>query len=123
MVLKYFMFDKEFATVGDCPNRLLGFAKVRNTVRSGALASQSAARQIINRFCNVVGENERMGLWSLDLLQMCSVHGGDHFVLSLNNQARLNDLIAFLMNPIKAKSVSLQIRMKIWSLIEVSQLP
>ena len=85
------------------------------------MASQSAARQIVNRFCNVATENERMGLWSLDLLQMCSIHGGDKFIIALNNQERINDLLAFLLNPFKVKLVTLQIRMKILSLIQVSK--
>ncbi|VDK23375.1 unnamed protein product [Taenia asiatica] len=108
----------EYATSESCPNRLLAFAKVRSVAIGGAAAAQSAARQIVNRFCNVALENQRMGLWSLDLLQMCTLHGGDSFALALNNQDRLNDLLAFFLNPTKVKSVSVQIQLKLLSLIQ-----
>lgn len=112
----------EYATNECCPNRLLAFAKVRSVALCGAAAAQSTARQIINRFCNVALDNQRIGLWSLDLLQMCTLHGGDVFALALNSQDRLNDLIAFLLNSTKVKSVSVQIQLKLLSLIQVSML-
>ncbi|KAL5964126.1 Vacuolar protein sorting-associated protein 27 [Taenia solium] len=108
----------EYATSESCPNRLLAFAKVRSVAIGGAAAAQSAARQIVNRFCNVALENQRMGLWSLDLLQMCTLHGGDAFALALNSQDRLNDLLAFFLNPTKVKSVSVQLQLKLLSLIQ-----
>ncbi|CUT99210.1 zinc finger C2H2 type [Echinococcus multilocularis] len=108
----------EYATNESCPNRLLAFAKVRSVALSGAAAAHSTARQIINRFCNVALENQQNGLWSLDLLHMCTLHGGDSFALALNSQDRLNDLLAFFLNPIKTKSVSVQIQLKLLSLIQ-----
>ncbi|VDM33438.1 unnamed protein product [Hydatigera taeniaeformis] len=113
------IFDAiDHATSESCPNRLLAFAKVRSVVLGGAAAAQSAARQIINRFCNVAMENQRIGLWSLDLLQMCTLHGGDAFALALNSQDRLNDLLAFFLNPAKFKSISIQTQLKLLSLIQ-----
>ncbi|KAL5106118.1 hypothetical protein TcWFU_002970 [Taenia crassiceps] len=108
----------EYATNEGCPNRLLAFAKVRSIALGGAAAAQSTARQIVNRFCNVASESQRISLWSLDLLQMCALHGGDAFALALNGQDRINDLLAFLLNPTKTKSVSGQIQQKLLSLIQ-----
>uniref|UniRef100_A0A5K3EP64 VHS domain-containing protein n=1 Tax=Mesocestoides corti TaxID=53468 RepID=A0A5K3EP64_MESCO len=113
------IFDMiEYATDERCSNRLLAFAKVRHTVRSGPLAAQSAPRQLVNRFCSVAPENQSKGLWCLDLLQMCSLHAGDAFVLALNSQDRLNDLLNVFLNPVKSRLISLQIHLKIMSLFQ-----
>lgn len=113
-------YFSEYATSTDCPNRLLAFAKFRNVLHSESHAAQFAPRQIINRFCNVAMENYKMGLWSLDLLQMCALHSGDSFALHLNNQDRLNELLVYFLSPEKSKAVSLQIQMKIYYLLRVS---
>ncbi|VUZ42861.1 unnamed protein product [Hymenolepis diminuta] len=107
-----------YATSIDCPNRLLAFTRVRNIVIHDAPAAHTAPRQIINRFRNTAIENYKMGLWSLDLLQLCTLHGGDNFAPYLNSQDQLNELLEFFLNPEKSKAVSTQIQMKIYSLLK-----
>lgn len=109
----------EYATEDSCVNRLLAFNRVRQMIRTSPQAAQSAARQIVNRFCNAVSENQFRGFWSLDLLQMCTLHGGETFVLALNNRDRLNDLLTFFLNPEKLKKLSFQIKLKLFSLFQV----
>ncbi|VDO03934.1 unnamed protein product [Rodentolepis nana] len=105
------------ATSIDCKNRLLAFTKVRNIIIQDVTAARTASRQIINRVRNTALENYKIGLWSLDLLQMCTLHGGENFALSLNSQDQLNELLHFFLIPEKSKAVSTQIQMKINSLL------
>ncbi|KAM7536443.1 hypothetical protein Aperf_G00000081591 [Anoplocephala perfoliata] len=113
------IFDSiEYATSTNCPNRLLAFTMFRNLLLGESDAAQSAPHQIINRLCNVALENYKMGLWSLDLLQMCALHGGDTFALHLNNQDRLNKLLAYFLSSEKSKVVSSQVKMKIYHLLK-----
>nr|CDS26538.1 zinc finger C2H2 type [Hymenolepis microstoma] len=106
------------ATSIDCQNRLLAFTKVRNIISHDASAARTASRQIINRVRNTALENYKMGLWGLDLLQMCTLYGGENFALFLNNQEQLNELLHFFLIPEKSKAVSTQVQMKINSLLK-----